>query len=58
MSYIYMHNVNIIYHRKNRNVLKPHVCLSNECKYDMNIYDTDIFRQNKTFMARFGYTLK
>lgn len=53
-----MHNVNVIYHRKNRNVLKPHVCLSNECKYDMNIYDTDIFRQNKTFMARFGYTLK
>lgn len=56
MSYIYMHNVIIIYHRKIRNVLKPHVCLSNEYKYDMNIYDTDIFRQNKTFMALFGYT--
>lgn len=35
--------------------MKPHVCLSYECKYDMNIYGTDIFRQNKTFLALFAW---
>lgn len=56
----YMHDVTILnkftYFIENSKCFETSCCLSYECKYDMNIYGTDIFRQNKTFLALFGYT--